>query len=478
MSRSRHGLLDRFRERRDRLRARDVRDRIRRLPLRTRVGALAALGVGLAVLITAIAAYTTVRVQLTDSADRNLFERAYQAASSPLVNDLTEVRSEFILAADLRVARLAANGFAESAEGPASAPPLGAPELAVARGEESNSIRTATLDGESYRVVAVPAGRRLALVVGQPTETVDRVLDRLGLVSLTAGGLGIALAGWAGVSIARAGLRPVERLTEAAEHVAATGELKPIEVDGHDEIARLAHSFNAMLAALDDARSRQRQLVADAGHELRTPLTSLRTNLDLLAQSDREGGLDPADRSELIDDVHAQVAELSSLVADLTELSREDQPRTHLETVDFADIVRDALNRVRRRAPGVTFDADLGSWVINGDTQLLDRAATNLLDNAAKYSPQGGVVRVTLRDGTLEVTDGGPGIADADLPHVFERFYRSEEARGGPGSGLGLAIVRSAALRHGGQVTAGRVPTGGARLTLALPGGTSPPAFP
>lgn len=479
MSRSRYGLLDRVRERRARLRAGRIRDRIRRLPLRTRVGALAALGVGLAVLLTAIAAYATVRVQLTNNVDDRLFDRAYQAVASPLAEpaQLVQVPSEAILAADLRVGLVRFDNVRFSTFGEQSAPPIGSREVAVASGQAQDSIRTATLDGESYRVVAVPAGRGLALVVAQPTETVDRVLDQLGLVSLAAGGLGIALAGWAGVSIARASLRPVERLTEAAEHVAATGEIAPIEIDGHDEIARLAHSFNAMLAALDDARTRQRQLVADAGHELRTPLTSLRTNLDLLAQSDRQGGLDPADRSELIDDVRAQTEELSALVADLTELSREDQPRTHLEPIDLADVVRDALDRVRRRAPDVTFSADLEPWVVNGDIQLLDRAATNLLDNAAKYSPSGGAVQVTLRDGTLEVTDEGPGISDADLPHVFERFYRSEEARGRPGSGLGLAIVRSAALRHGGQVTAGRAPGGGARLTLTLPGGTSASAL-
>jgi two-component system sensor histidine kinase MprB len=314
-------------------------------------------------------------------------------------------------------------------------------------------------------------------VLGQPTETVDRVLDRLGLVSLVAGGLGIGLASWAGASIARAGLRPVERLTAAAEHVAATGELDPIEVRGDDEIARLTHAFNAMLSALDEARTRQRRLVADAGHELRTPLTSLRTNLDLLAQSDRQGGLDGAERAELIDDVRAQITELSTLVMDLMELSRENAPQADLQSIDLADVVRDALSRVRRRAPHITFSADLRPWLLEGDARLLGRAATNLLDNAAKWSPPGGTVWVSLRDGVLEVDDEGPGIAEDDLPHVFERFYRSSEARSRPGSGLGLAIVRTAALRHGGQVNASRAPTGGARLTMSLPGRSSSSAL-
>lgn len=471
--------MSRLREWFRRVPATRARERVRRLPLRTRVGALAALGVGLAVLLTAIAAYATVRVQLTQSVDENLLERARQTVATlrdPEV--LTTIPSEAFLAADVRVALLRADGRARSAEDELSAPPLGAPELAVARDQVEESIRTAERDGESYRVVAVPAGRGSALVLGQPTATVDSVLDRLGLVSLVAALGGIALAAWAGASIARTGLRPVERLTSAAEHVAETGELDPIEVRGDDELARLAHAFNSMLLALDDARARERQLVADAGHELRTPLTSLRTNLDLLAQSDAQGGLDPAERTSLIGDVRAQIEELSTLVTDLMELSREDPPHAAAtETVDLADIVRDALARVRRRAPGVTFSVDLRPWQLDGDAQLLSRAATNLLDNAAKWSPDSGTVSVTLRDGTLEVCDEGPGIEPADLPHVFDRFYRSSEARGHPGAGLGLAIVRSAAHRHGGTVSAGRSAAGGARLTLTLPGNSSSQAL-
>jgi two-component system sensor histidine kinase MprB len=456
-----------------------LRAGIGRLPLRRRVGALAAIGVGLAVLLTALAAYITVRVQLTQRVDDNLLERAHAAVTSPLGDPgaLTRIPSGAFLAAELRVALLGADNVARSPQGPQSAPPLGEHELAVARGETDQSVRTAMLDDVSYRVVAVPAGRGVALVLGQPTETVDRVLGTLGWVSLIAGVGGIALAAWAGASIARTGLRPVERLTAAAEHVAETGQLDPIDVEGQDEIARLAHAFNAMLAALDEARLRQRRLIADAGHELRTPLTSLRTNIDLLAQSEREGGLDPAERAGLIDDVRAQLEELSTLVTDLMELAREDQPELGHDTLDFADVVRDALSRVRRRAPEVTYSADLRSWTVEGDASLLARAVTNLLDNAANWSPPSGTVHVRLSDGVLQVSDEGPGIADADLPYVFERFYRSTEARGRPGSGLGLAIVRAAAERHGGTVSAGRSEHGGAMLTMTLPG-SAPGAVP
>lgn len=469
--------MSKLRELLDRAPVARVRENVRRMPLRRRVGVLAALGVGLAVLITAMAAYWTVRVQLTQSVDEDLLARAQAAVPGPLGNpsELTQLTPEPFVAAGLRVALMRSDGVASFPRG--YAPPLGEPELAVAQGNADQSIRTALLEGESFRVVAVPAASDFALVLAQSTATVDRVLDQLGLVSVIAGGLGIGLAAWAGASIARAGLRPVERLTAAAEHVAATGELDPIEIHGEDEIGRLAHAFNAMLTALEEARTRQRRLVADAGHELRTPLTSLRTNLDLLAQSDRQGGLDGAERAELIDDVRAQISELSTLVMDLMELSREDEPQAHYETVDLADIVRDALTRVRRRAPNITFSAELRPWLVEGDARLLGRAATNLLDNAAKWSPPGGTVWLSLHDGTLEVDDEGPGIAEDDLPHVFERFYRSEEARGRPGSGLGLAIVRTAALRHGGHVSAGHAPAGGARLTMRLPGRSSSSAL-
>lgn len=448
-----------------------------RLSLRARVGALAALGVGLAVTLTALAAYLTVSAQLTRSVDESLLARAQQAVSTSLgsPSTLVQVPAEAILAADLRVALFQADRTAWSAAGADSAPPLGDPELLVAQGRRPESVRTAEHDGVSYRVVAVPAGPGLALVLGQSTAQTDRLLDQLRLVSFLAGAAGIILATWAGMSIARAGLQPVSRLTEAAERVAETGQLEPIEVTGSDEIARLADAFNAMLAALNDARLRQARLVADAGHELRTPLTSMRTNLDLLAQSDASGGLAPADRAQLITDVREQAVEMSQLVGDLVELSREDSPGASAETLDFADVVRDALSRVRRRAPGIVFDADLESWMVDGDATQLGRAATNLLDNAAKFSPPDGTVTVTLHGGVLDVCDEGPGIADADLPLVFDRFYRSSEARRLPGSGLGLAIVKAAAERHGGRVAAGRAPAGGARLTMRLPRSSSPP---
>jgi two-component system sensor histidine kinase MprB len=301
-------------------------------------------------------------------------------------------------------------------------------------------------------------------------QTNDYTLEHLGLVLFffaAAGVIAATLAGWA---VARNGLRPVRRLTEAAEDIARTEMLNPIEVKGNDEIARLARAFNAMLAALSASRDRQRQLVADAGHELRTPLTSLRTNLDLLTQAEIRGGLSNASRQEVMEDVRFQIDELTTLIGDLTELARDEPADLNLDAVDLAEIVHRAVGRARRRAASLEFDVHTEPWWLVGESPALERAVLNLLDNAAKWSPPLGVVTVRLENGVLTVTDQGRGIAEVDLPHVFDRFYRSANSRTMPGSGLGLSIVRQTAERHGGTVRAGNVPGGGARFWFEIPG--------
>jgi two-component system sensor histidine kinase MprB len=185
--------------------------------------------------------------------------------------------------------------------------------------------------------------------------------------------------------------------------------------------------------------------------------------------------LSEVDKQEIHSDVRAQLDELTTLIGDLVELAREDAPQVIHEPVDLVEVIERAMDRARRRASNVTFDVQLQPWTLLGDSSALERAVLNLLDNAVKFSPSGSAVRLNVRqvgDGSavVEVADAGPGIADADLPHVFERFYRSSEARTLPGSGLGLAIVKQVAQRHGGTATAGRAPEGGALFTLRLPG--------
>jgi len=456
-----------------------------RFSLGARVGILAALVAAVTVVLVSVAAFVTVRANILATLDANLLQRAVAAAQSELARPqfLTSIPTEVLGAADIRIALIDASGRARSAEGPASAPPLSPLELEVARGNLESSVRTAGEGWLEYRVVSVQAGFGQALVMAQRLEPTQQVLTRLGVALPLVGAAGVVLAALAGMAVARAGLRPVQRLTSATERVAATGDLRPIAAglgryaSGSDELARLTQSFNDMLGALAASQEQQHRLVADAGHELRTPLTSMRTNLELLAAADRPGAptLPESDRAEILEDVQAQVAELSTLVRDLVELARDDTPLVVPEPVELTDVVSRALERARRRAGDVDFVATLVPWTLVGDATALERAVLNLLDNAAKWSPAGASVRVQMRplndwSLVLEVADAGPGIADRDLPRVFDRFYRADGARTMPGSGLGLAIVRQVANRHGGVVWAGRAPEGGALLALRLPG--------
>ena len=448
----------------------DGRWRYRR-SLASRVALLTTLAVGVSVAAVALVGYFTVRMQMQSTLDESLLERAEAVAESGALADITKrvpIPSEALGAADIRIIFLTDEPRARSADGNARSLALGRPEVDVAAGRSPHAIRTIRADGERWRMVTVPTGPGEAVVVAQSLEPQDLVLRKLGLVLTFFGIAGVIAAGLAGLGVARQGLRPVRRLTHAVEDIARTERLTPLAVEGDDEIARLATGFNHMLVALSASRDRQRQLVADAGHELRTPLTSLRTNIDLLAQAG--DGLPDSARAELLSDVRAQTEELTTLVGDLVELAR-DEPIDHVvERIDLAEVVDRAVARVRRRAPAATFDVELQPWPVRGESAALERAVTNLLDNAAKWGPPEGTISVRLAEGVLTVDDEGTGISADDLPHVFERFYRSEESRSMPGSGLGLSIVRQVVERHSGQVRADASPTGGARLSMWLPG--------
>jgi two-component system sensor histidine kinase MprB len=338
----------------------------------------------------------------------------------------------------------------------------------VANGTRPPFFADTTVNGVHVRYYTARAPDGSALQVARPMTEVDGALRTLrmglGLVALA----GIALAVFLSRFATRHAVRPVTELTETAEHVARTRDLsRRIDATGDDELARLAASFNTMLEALEDSQRAQRQLVADASHELRTPLTSLRTNLEVLG-SPRE--LPPGDHERLRTDVVAQLGELTELVGDLVELARDAEPAGEPpEPVRLDELVAAAVERAQRHAPAVVFAAELEPCVVNGARGRLDRAIANLLDNAAKWSPQAATVEVRLRDGELTVRDHGPGIPEEDLPHVFDRFYRAAAARGRAGSGLGLAIVRQVADLHDGTVSAEPAPGGGALLRLALP---------
>jgi two-component system, OmpR family, sensor histidine kinase MprB len=330
--------------------------------------------------------------------------------------------------------------------------------------------------GEHIRAVAL---------IAYPLTAVQNSLQDLLLVLLLVAAVGALGAAGIGLVVARAALKPVDKLTDAVEHIAQTEELgTTIDVNGSDEIARLSESFNAMSTALASSRDRQSQLIADAGHELRTPLTSLRTNVDLLVRSEETGRALPEEtRTRMMRNMKAQMVELSTLIGDLLELSRPTRPKGSrpLEVLPLHDIAARALDRARLRGPGLVFNVDVHPWYVRADAHTMERAVINLLDNAVKFSPPGGAIDVRLRFGTLTVRDHGPGIPAEDLPHVFDRFWRSPSARQMPGSGLGLAIVAQTIREAGGEVSlAAAEPgpdgaTGGALATVRLPGAPTPP---
>jgi two-component system sensor histidine kinase MprB len=452
--------------------------RLQRASLRARVTWLAAFCVAGAVALVSFGAYMIVRKSVYDALDESLRSRAVTVATGGKVTTPDEVENfpaAFLAAGDVKMGLLQANSGQILYPKGSDRPPTSDEAWDVAQGERADYLWT-DYKTES-RVIAIKYAPGQAVIIAQSMTPQRTTLAKLSVVLLLIGGAGVLFAAIAGTAVARTGLRPVQRLTEATERVANTGDLTPIPVSGDDELARLTHSFNAMLGAVAESQERQRRLVADAGHELRTPLTSMRTNLELLLASERPNSptLSEEDKWEIQSDVRAQLDELTTLIGDLVELAREDAPQVVQEPVDLHEVVERSLDRARRRASNVTFDVQLQPWTLLGDSSAIERAVLNLLDNAVKFSPSGSAVRLNLRqvgDGSavVEVADAGPGIADADLPHVFERFYRSSEARTLPGSGLGLAIVKQVAQRHGGTATAGRAPEGGALFTLRLPG--------
>ena len=447
-----------------------------RRSLASRISLLTTIAVGLTVAVMAAGVYVVARMQLQDQQDASLLKRARIAAAAGFLTDETSnYNPQLFGAADVTFARI--NGIGNSPKlVNMTNLPVGNLELAVAAGTSGQSVRTVLVDGDRYRMVTVPAPQQgQALIVAQSLEDQEQFLAKLGWLTLIFGLLGVLAASLAGWAVARNGLRPVRRLTTSVETIARTERLDALPVEGDDEVARLAAAFNEMLTALSASRDRQRQLVTDAGHELRTPLTSLRTNVDLLVQSDQDQiAIDPTSRAELLEDIRAQTDELTTLIGDLTELARDEPLAPVVGVVDLSEIVDASVARVRRRAPDKTFDVVTEPWEVHGEAPALERAVTNLLDNAAKWGPPGSRVTVRLEAldgiGRLTVDDEGPGIAEADRDNVFDRFWRAEESRAMPGSGLGLSIVRQVVERHAGRVGAFTAPGGGARLVLELPG--------
>ncbi len=459
----------------------------RRLSLRARLAVLTSLAVAVAVAACAVGCWFVVRGRMMDQLDQSL-SGPFPGGGGGGGHDHGSPR---MICSSPRPDDDRLKGFLPTAQvvwrdGTSCNPPgatnplvLTRGDIAVAQGLQGPTYRDGrTADGTSVRVFTRPdlPGSGAAVSVARPLAPVERSLQSLALLLVAVSAVGVLGAATAGLLIARAGLRPVDRLTDAVEHIARTEDLDTtIEADGKDEIARLSRSFNTMTRALASSRDRQQQLIVDAGHELRTPLTSLRTNVDLMIRSETTGRpLPPSDKSKLLGNVKAQLVELSSLVGDLLDLSRDEAPRAE-EVVAVHDVAGSAVSRARLRGPDLRIDASASPWYVTGDAAALERAVVNLLDNAVKFSPPGGTVTVRLADGELTVRDEGPGIPEEDLPFVFDRFWRSPSARGLPGSGLGLAIAARAVAEAGGEIRLGPADGGGTLAWLRLPGSPTPP---
>jgi len=440
------------------------------MSFRARLALVAAAAVALAILTASFVIYFVVRDQLRATVDDSLQTTAGQLLTSP-AHDFEHFG---IPAGELGGAKVYPQGVDANGKVYPTSPnaevklPVNNDVTAVARGERGAFFSDAEVRGTHLRVLTFPYGPGGAVQIARSLTEVDHSLGRIkNLLILIAGG-GIAIAAALGLAVSRAALAPVRRLTTATENVTETGDLSDrIEVGGRDELSRLAGSFNAMLGALEESSRAQRQLVADASHELRTPLTSLRTNIEVLA-SERQ--LPAGERERLLTDVVDQLSEMTTLISGLIDLARGEQQLAEPEEVRLDLVAADAVERARRDRPAVTFSTDLQESTVLGIHSTIERAVANLLDNAAKWSPPGADVEVAVRDGEVSVRDHGPGIDEEDLPHVFDRFYRSRSARGRPGSGLGLAIVRQVAVAHGGEVVAERADGGGTRMTLRLNG--------
>ncbi|HEX8102664.1 MAG TPA: HAMP domain-containing sensor histidine kinase [Solirubrobacteraceae bacterium] len=451
------------------------------MTLRTRIAAVAGVAVAAAVLVAAAAIYVGVRAQLRGEIDDALSAQAERFERGP---GGPGDRDGFGRGGPGGPGRPppppgarfgGAEGFAQlvQADGTAIGPPgasatlpVSARARAIAADGRGRGFEDVDAFGTPVRVLTVGAGPPGALQLARPLDEVRAQLRRVLAVLIGVGLAGIALAVALGAAVARAALRPVARFTAETEALAADPDLsRRIEAaGGRDELARLAASFNATLDALERSAAAQRQLVADAGHELRTPIASLRANIQTLQDADR---LTSEDRASLRDDVVEGLDALTALVGDVVELARGAKPAETADDVALDAIVAAVAERAQRRAgDGVRFALDLEPAVVAGEPERIARAVSNLLENAAKWSPPGSTVEVRVRDGELTVRDHGPGFAEEDLPRVFERFYRARAARGMPGSGLGLAIVRQAAEAHGGSVAAANAPGGGALLTV------------
>ncbi len=442
------------------------------MSFRLRLTALAAAAVALAIIGAGTLMYAQMERQLLGELDRSLHADAATARGPAPARAGERFPFRAIgpavlaLRPDVHAQVIDASGRVVRAETRAVPTLVTSEARAVAQSGHGSALSTVRLEDTRVRVLAVPFGANQALLITRSLEEIDRVLAETRTTLLIVALGGILLAAALGALVARTALAPMARLSATVEEVARTRDLsRRVAATSRDEVGRLGASFDAMLGALETSLRAQRQLVADASHELRTPLTSLRTNLELLARGQPTDG---RERQLVLQDLVGQMERLSTLVSDLIDLARDEETALPVEDVRLDSVVEEAIEDVSHRYGSVRFALQSAPSTVRGVRSRMARAVTNLLDNAAKWTPADGVIEVTVGEGEVVVRDHGPGITAADEPRVFDRFWRAANARHLPGSGLGLAIVRDVAEAHGGSVVLERPTDGGARFRLRL----------
>jgi len=446
---------------------------------RGRLVVTATVAVLVVVVLGSLATYLVAYNSLVGSVDVTLSGEARQLIPSLAINNICSPTT-----AGTCFQVVTSNGAVNPDDPQVLAIPDAVKSVATSSGSKSDLYFTTTVANTDVReiVTALPPGYQYrgnngfvplpnggALQITTPLTGVNQELRHLALELWLIVLVGITVAVLLGLAVGRTVLRPLNNLTRTIEELAETTDMSErLDPGGPDELGRLRRAFNRLLAALDTSRESQRQLVLDASHELRTPLTSLRTNMEVARRLEE---LEPAERDVLIGDVITQLDELTTLVGDLAELARGEQPRITSEPIRLDLIVLEAVDAATThgRSRGVTYEAQAAPTWVSGSSTRVERAVNNLLDNALKWSPDGGAVEVACSNGTLIVRDHGPGVDESDVDLIFDRFYRAPSARGRPGSGLGLAIVAQVARDEGGSVNVYRAEGGGAVFRFSLP---------
>lgn len=444
------------------------------MTFRLRVITATVAAAAIAVILASFASFLVARSAILHSVDVSLIQASQPTHSVSEENRVTGSYSEIVLP----------NGSTL----PPSNVRIDATVMNVAKGKESRVIRTVSIQGQSYRELIEPLPKNSLVncqtsptgvcqisttsaqlyvvnITGQVTELTQLVTT---LMLVAAGGLLLALG--LGLFLARQALHPLEKVTNEIETVALTNDLQYRLVEGDaDELGRLRRVFNRLLRSVESSQTLQRQLVLDASHELRTPLTSLRTNAQVLSRAPE---LHPDELRQITDDMVTQVDELAALVTDLGELARGEKSEGDLETLRLDDCVDECVETARTyaRIRDITIDVEMETSYVLARHDRLNRAISNLLTNAVKFTPTGGRIIVKSWDGMITVSDSGPGISDEDRQFVFDRFWRAPSARSLPGSGLGLSIVAQVVEEIGGTIAVDHDPTlGGARFTITVP---------